>query len=71
MRSAAPTAAMQRQLADMRNPKPKRGKLSMEPGVMLLPVVPGATLAEQEANWERMASAHCARLMEASKEDMK
>jgi len=50
-------------------PTPKRGQARIATGVMVLPVLTGATRAEQEDNWTRMASAHCARLMEASHED--
>lgn len=73
---------MQRRLDELLSPKtvaarPKRvgpmpaaGVLGYATGVLELPVLPGATLAEQTANWERMAATHCAKLMNDSREDM-
>lgn len=69
-RACAPTAAQRRALQELIKPTPRRGQARIATGVMVLPVLPGATREEQERAWERMASAHCARLMEASKEDM-
>lgn len=74
MRSAAPTAAMQRQLDALLNPpKPKRGQRHVEPGVMFVPeLVPGywsMPLELQMRAWEAIAAPQQAALMEASKED--
>ena len=71
-RACAPTQAQRRQLADLINPPSKRGERRAPTGVMVVPVPKGWAQMTQEqklAVWEKHASAHCAALIAASKDD--
>ena len=73
MRSAAPTAAQRRALAELVSPKPKRGAPLVPTGCMVVPVPKGYASMTREQRlvaWEALAAPHCAALMEATRQGM-